>query len=598
MSKIAFKVDWTDTNASEDLYEVQVSTDSPSMVNKEYDENTRLAWMDIGKAAADAETFEFELDRPLTYVRVRVRANKEGSDPSNWIPNDGYLLTVTNGGVDLSDPTNVLVTQIDEANPGNPPDEPDPIPSAITDLAVDATPAEDGSLTVTFTAVDDGTGNPAKYRIRYQKGSTIQYATANEVTSGTCNTTSAPLTVGASVSCTITGLLEDTEYTVQAQSYRGTLNTDAVLGWLSNPDQGTTSGTAPTILPAPTNPSPTNTSVAPGSVTFSWGAVTGADDYFLRVHRQGQPYTPTDSTSNFPFYGSVSGTSQNVTLASGETYDWWIVARSGSVEGQSQGGLVTVTPVTATWPNEPSGMTNRVDNNLSTLPPGDSLTIVNNLRGTYGGTRIQVISDVTAPQSPSSVARYDFNNLAATGISPGTLYHDPGGNGWTSSYQAYYWKFSSNFKQHLANLTKLSFMIWGQDFSGSLIPELIGGPGAWALQTILSTRGATNDHIGGLAGDSAIRLPVNGASTAVQPDTWYLIEVYARTSTSTTSQDGTVKIWVNRNLCWNYTNTNTPTKGIVKWELNPTWGGVDTSGALGQGYFFYDHVYISVGSAF
>jgi hypothetical protein len=597
MSKVAFKVDWTDTNDSEDLYEIQVSTDSPSMVNKEYDENTRLAWMDIGKAAADAETFEFELDRPLTYVRVRVRANKEGSDPSNWVPTEGYLLEVTNGDVALSDPTGVLVTQIDEANPGNPPDEPDPIPSAITDLAVDATPSVDGSLTVTFTAVDDGTGNPAKYRIRYQQGSTIQYATASEVTSGTCNTSTAPLTIGAAVSCTITGLLEDTEYTVQAQSYRGTLNTDAVLGWLSNPDQGTTSGSAPTILPAPTNPSPTNTSVSPGSITFSWGAVTGADDYFLRVHKQGQPYTPTDSTSNFPFYGSVSGTSQNVTLEAGATYDWWVVARDGSVEGASQGGLVTVTPVSATWPDQPAGLTQVTDYNLSTAPLGDGSNAVSGWRGLYGGSRVQVVSDATAPFSPSNVARFDFNGLAATGSSPGSLYYEPGGNGWVSCYYAFYWKFTSNFRPHSSNVNKVSFIIMGNDFAASLIPSLSGGPGSWNLRWGIAGHGITNDHIGGLPGDSALYFPVNGSSNSLQPDTWYLIEQYTVKSTSTTSQDGTAKLWINRNLVFNYTNVNTPTRGFVKWELNPTWGGVDTSGVTGQGYFFYDHVYVSVGAA-
>jgi len=101
------------------------------------------------------------------------------------------------------------------------------------------------SFKLSFTEVDDGTGNPAKYDIRYARG-TISWGSASSVTFGTCQsqqTTSKG--AGQSFYCSIEGIPSTSDpYQFQVVAYRGTLNQDAVFGQLSNvaSNQGAPSG--------------------------------------------------------------------------------------------------------------------------------------------------------------------------------------------------------------------------------------------------------------------------------------------------------------------------------------------------------------------
>src|SRR2546426_575721 len=60
-----------------------------------------------------------------------------------------------------------------------------PKPGTVADLAVAATAAN--SITLSFTEVDDGTGQPAKYDVRYAV-KPISWGSAPAVTQGTCAT--------------------------------------------------------------------------------------------------------------------------------------------------------------------------------------------------------------------------------------------------------------------------------------------------------------------------------------------------------------------------------------------------------------------------
>jgi hypothetical protein len=107
----------------------------------------------------------------------------------------------------------------------------------VSNLRVTATTST--SLTLTFTEVQDGTGAAAKYDVRFATP-TINWGSAASVTAGTCTTPVAGTTVGASKSCTITGLTNATQYQVQLVPYRGTLGQGAIFGPLSNVATGTT----------------------------------------------------------------------------------------------------------------------------------------------------------------------------------------------------------------------------------------------------------------------------------------------------------------------------------------------------------------------
>lgn len=83
----------------------------------------------------------------------------------------------------------------------------------VSDLTVAAT--TDSSVTLAWTEVDDGTGSPASYRLKYAP-TPIDW---NAASIG-CDRTIAGVQVGGRASCTVSGLAEGTRYDFQLMSYR------------------------------------------------------------------------------------------------------------------------------------------------------------------------------------------------------------------------------------------------------------------------------------------------------------------------------------------------------------------------------------------
>ena len=114
-------------------------------------------------------------------------------------------------------------------------------PGTVSDLKVAG--ATDTVVTLSFTEVNDGSGRPASYDIRYVPGATLTWgASIPSVTRGTCATPLSGTTVGAKRICTVLGLTAGTTYTFELVAYRGTLKVNAVFGGLSNVATGTTTG--------------------------------------------------------------------------------------------------------------------------------------------------------------------------------------------------------------------------------------------------------------------------------------------------------------------------------------------------------------------
>src|SRR2546428_7839658 len=114
-------------------------------------------------------------------------------------------------------------------------------PATVLNLVVAST--TDTSVTLSFTEVDDGTGQPASYDVRYAVGS-ISWGSTPSVTAGTCATPVTGSAIGATRSCTVLGLAPATAYQLQLVAFRGTLNVNAVFGALSNVAAGTTTASA------------------------------------------------------------------------------------------------------------------------------------------------------------------------------------------------------------------------------------------------------------------------------------------------------------------------------------------------------------------
>ena len=113
-------------------------------------------------------------------------------------------------------------------------------PGTVTDLAVVG--VADSGVTLAFTEVSDGTGQPASYDVRYQVGTITWGPAASSVSTGTCATPVAGTAIGAKRTCTVLGLTPATAYQFQLVAFRGTLTLNAVFGGLSNIVGSTTTG--------------------------------------------------------------------------------------------------------------------------------------------------------------------------------------------------------------------------------------------------------------------------------------------------------------------------------------------------------------------
>src|SRR6185503_1007789 len=96
-------------------------------------------------------------------------------------------------------------------------------PGTVTDLRVSA--IDSSGVTLTFTQVNDGTGQPAKYDVRYAVAP-ISWGTATATTSGSCTTPVAGTAIGTALTCQVLGLKPSTNYEFQLIAFRGTLNQD------------------------------------------------------------------------------------------------------------------------------------------------------------------------------------------------------------------------------------------------------------------------------------------------------------------------------------------------------------------------------------
>src|SRR5439155_1704643 len=171
---------------------------------------------------------------------------------------------------------------------------------------------------LSFTEVDDGTGQPASYDVRYAVGA-LSWGSAPGVTSGTCATPVVGSAIGAQRSCTVLGVTPATGYQFQLIPFRGTLNMGtAVLGSVSNVASGTTAalGQLGTML---------NLAVASATDSSLTLSFTEVDDgtgqpasydvrYAVGALSWGSAPSVTRETCATPLVGSAFGTKRTCTV--------------------------------------------------------------------------------------------------------------------------------------------------------------------------------------------------------------------------------------------------------------------------------------------
>lgn len=113
--------------------------------------------------------------------------------------------------------------------------------NVVLDLRVTVVNAT--SVTLAWTEVNGGLGDPATYDVRFDTP-TLDWGTAPSVTSGTCTSPVAGTAIGATKTCTVTGLSATTAYQFRLVPYRGT-PPSAIFLPLSNIVGATTGGSVP-----------------------------------------------------------------------------------------------------------------------------------------------------------------------------------------------------------------------------------------------------------------------------------------------------------------------------------------------------------------
>ena len=419
----------------------------------------------------------------------------------------------------------------------------------------------DTSVTLSFTEVSDGTGQPASYDIRYAPG-TISWGSASNVARGTCTVPVTGTTIGAKRTCTVLGLARATAYGFQLIAFRGTLNLNAVFGGLSNVASGTTgAGSAAPV--ASVSVSPTSVSQTAGTTQQLAATLKDASGNALT----GRPVTWASSN---PAVASVSGSGLESSVTAGSAT---VTATS---EGQSGTATVTVTvlppppppppPPSTGWTNQPGGYSTVTDQ------AWDGLTTLgwNSMYNTNGYATI--VGDATAPLSPGNVIQYKYPSGFVAGSAPATEWHAL--PSLTHAYVGLWWKASNPWQGNLTGVNKIQYLF--SNSQGSMFLCMYGSPGGPYELRVFPQFSVSQD----------VWLTPNVNHVPVTLGQWHKIEWVVDYN------GGVVKWWLDGQLIGSYTGIPMPSTPLVEYHLTPVWGGVD--GVKSEtDYYWYDHVYIS-----
>ena len=178
---------------------------------------------------APGETFQLRAD-------LSDRSGNRLSKKTNWSSSDPVVADVNNDGLVTAHSVGAAtilarsgganaaaqVTVVESSdNPAPPP------PDRVSGLAVSS--VSEQAVSLRFTQVDDGTGSPADYVVRFSPPS-IDWSKAADVAKGSCSGPITGTSVGSSLTCTVEGLQASTDYDFQVAAFRGSLDADAVFG--------------------------------------------------------------------------------------------------------------------------------------------------------------------------------------------------------------------------------------------------------------------------------------------------------------------------------------------------------------------------------
>ena len=237
-----------------------------------------------------------------------------------------------------------------------------------------------------------------------------------------------------------------------------------------------------------------------------------------------------------------------------------------------------------TWPNEPAGATVLNDWGWGSCPGG----------GWQGATSCGTIaSDATAPLSPSSVLRYTCTPPSSCAAGDPYIEFQE-----THEFYIGIWAKPSSPFQGYANLHNKIWVVFLADGS-TIWLEMIsgtqqGGPYQIALTLTFADTSINNCHLPGW-GDcpGPYNVLPNASSGVVTLGSWNQIEVYLKSSSSPSTTDGIMRVWLNGTLAINVEDARTPSAGAVTLFNGSMWDGSPDASRTNVDVWSFDHVHVS-----
>lgn len=207
------------------------------------------------------------------------------------------------------------------------------------------------------------------------------------------------------------------------------------------------------------------------------------------------------------------------------------------------------------WPNEPTNGVIISDHNFTVCE-------ANGWTGNCGFIR----SDPTAPLSPSSIMRWEYNT--STGFGGGEVSHPLNV---TQVYIGYLFKLSNPFEGADSGANKMTFG-WDGDFGHGYWTKAFGAPGGGPFFVEFHLQGTDsridNCHTGGYG--ECFNRAWDGP-TPITLGVWHRVELYYKHSSCMTCQNGVAKVWLDNRLEIDLSTLNTPDGMIVDVTFTPTW---------------------------
>jgi hypothetical protein len=199
----------------------------------------------------------------------------------------------------------------------------------------------------------------------------------------------------------------------------------------------------------------------------------------------------------------------------------------------------------------------------------------------FNAADLSIVTDGTAPKSPSNVMRETYPASFPDGSAHGATGFTFGGS-YRTLYMSWWCKYSSNFQGHNSGVNK-QWYIWTNDTEVMYFE--VDGIGAGALTPQIVTQGTLTDGVWS---------PGIVPSAHFTRGAWDYVEV-AVTGNTAGVANGLVDWYLNGVHVGSKTGLqfNAAATSWQQFDFNPVWGGSTGDTVVNEMYLDWDHFYIS-----